>query len=294
MCPACGSNEVIGQHLVEDYEYRIAYQAFYSVCGQCRSLFQTPMPAPETLSSFYPDHYHSQTNQGMLNRIRNLLRLSRLRPFLTKGSVVLDFGCGNGAFVLTAAREMPDCSFFGYEIAAQPGNIQLGERVTVIRGSLEDILQELPPCNLITMNHVIEHLPDPFTTLSRLFEKLLPSGVLEGQTPAAGSFEHRVFKKFWSGYHAPRHTVIFSPDGLNRFLRRIGFVRAESKAALNPAAIGVSLASFFKRKSPSGIRRVGIEWFFWISCATVFTPLDLLSGSPGVIDFLAYKGDTFS
>ena len=56
---------------------------------------------------------------------------------------------------------------------------------------------------------------------------------MEGQTPAAGSLEQRVFGSFWSGYHAPRHTVVFSASGLDQFLHG----RAPSKSQ----AHGVSL-----------------------------------------------------
>ena len=277
--------------MVEDHEYRIPYTALYVSCGACGSAHQVPMPSPEILSSFYPENYHSQVGKGTLGRIRNALRLGRLKRWLQKGDVVLDYGCGDGTFLLQAADTMPGYRFFGYEISSKT-SIRKNKNgsVVIVEGGLEDLLKTLPPSRLVTMNHVIEHLPDPQLTLLRLYSKLVPGGILEGQTPAAGCLEQKIFKSSWSGYHAPRHTVIFSPKGLRELLKSCGFKKVKVTPAFNPASWAVSLASAAEVPGGgSGIRRKGMIWLFWLGLATLLAPIDFFSGAPAIMNFSAVK-----
>lgn len=290
MCPACGASSAGPVRNVPDYEYRVHDKACYVDCGQCRTVFQTPMPVFAELSASYPAHYHSQSNQGVVNRIRNRMRLDRLKSLIRPGGTVLDYGCGNGSFIRYASRMMPSCKFFGYEIGATRQVRKLGDSVTLIEGAPEEAHPILPACDLITMNHVVEHLPDPLAVVTDLFEKLTPGGVLEGQTPAAGSLEHRVFKAYWSGYHAPRHTVVFSPKGLELILRKAGFADTRTSFTFNPASLAVSLASVVRGRKPAkGIDRRGMGWLCWLAAASLMAPIDLFSGAPAIMNFTARK-----
>lgn len=290
-CPACGQPVEGAAREVPDHEYALDYVARYAHCASCHSAFQAPMPLGEQLSAFYPAAYHSVGRRGFLARLRNQLRLRKLAPLLDGEGALLDYGCGDGSFLVHAAQALPDRHFYGFEIDSQPSLHSLADgRVTLIRGSYEYLLQTLPECRLITMNHVIEHLPDPLSTLLGLREKLLPGGRLEGQTPAAASLEHRVFGSRWSGYHAPRHTVVFSRNGLARLLERAGLTEIAIRGAFNPAGIAVSLATLRQKQSaPGSIVRRGPSWLFWLGLATSLAPIDLLSGAPGIIDFRAKR-----
>src|SRR5260370_15893568 len=223
ICPACGSAEVADGIRVPDHEYRLSYVARYKECSACGILFQEPMPTLAELASFYPLDYHSMTHAGLLTRIRNGMRIRRLAKLLAREGAILDYGCGDGAFLVQAAERLPGRQFWGYEIADRPERIVLsGGAVTLVKGAVSDLFAALPMCSLITLNHVIEHLPDPPAVVKGLVERLLPGGVFEGQTPAADSLERTVFGSRWSGYHAPRHTVVFSRKALSRLLEQSG------------------------------------------------------------------------
>ncbi len=294
-CPACGATDVSPPVAVPDHEYGLDQVATFVTCGGCGSLFQDPMPAPADLPAYYPPEYHSQTGQGPVGRLRHRVRLRRLTG-LAKGAgagagdgALLDFGCGNGAFLRRAAAEQPGRAYYGYEIADQPEVVSLdGGAVTIFRGDLDALWSALPPCRIITMNHVIEHLPDPLAVVSALARALVPGGLLEGQTPAAGSLEHRVFGTRWSGYHAPRHTVVFSPGGLATLLGRAGLDDVSVKRAFNPAAGAVSLGSVLHRERPGRVRRQGVRWLGCLGVATLAAPIDLLT-RPGIVDFAARR-----
>jgi 2-polyprenyl-3-methyl-5-hydroxy-6-metoxy-1,4-benzoquinol methylase len=288
-CPACESETVQSRFAVPDHEYNLAYQAQYARCRECSSYFQSPMPDLNQLSGFYPANYHSFDTDSILSKLKHRQRLRRLRSFVGSDAItLLDYGCGSGAFIKGLARHMPHGTFYGYDINSTDVKEVLAEgRVILLKGSFDYLLNELPLCDVITLNHVIEHLPDPHTVLSTLRQKLKPDAVIEGQTPAADSLEQRVFGKQWSGFHAPRHTVVFSRKGLMKILKRAGFVESHVTPAFNPAGIAISLTTIPQGNSRGHISRKGFSWLFCVALATLLYPVDLLSRAPGMVNFSA-------
>ncbi len=239
-CPACRQGTPENPREVVDREYGISFRASYWECDSCGTLYQIPMPSLDVLAGFYPAKYHAYNSDGLLTRIRLDMRIRRVADHLQADECFLDFGCGNGAFLYRAAEKLPGHRFFGYEISDRREISTTDDGlVTIVKGDLQDLWDVLPPCRLITINHAIEHLPEPETTVRSLYEKLTSGGILEGQTPVADSLERRVFGRRWSGYHAPRHTVIFSRAGLKEMLTRLGFENVEITGAFNPAALAV-------------------------------------------------------
>lgn len=288
-CPACGSRVTRISYDVPDYEYLVSFIARYAACGDCGTLYQIPMPDSFTLTSFYPKTYHSFATTGALAKVRHSLRLRRLLRLLSKDTgVVLDYGCGNGSFIQWASERAKGISFWGYELADRPRTETRG-RATIVTGSVEHLINQLPPCDLVTMNHVLEHLPDPRSVLAALYPRMNDGAIVEGQTPAADSFERKVFGNQWSGFHAPRHTVVFSRVGLTRLMTSASFKSVEVTGAFNPAAIGVSLAATIHRGALRPIRRSGVPWLMYLASATALYPLDVISGAPGIVNFRAIK-----
>ena len=78
----------------------------------------------------------------------------------------------------------------------------------------------------VVSNHVLEHLPDPVSTLMVAAALLRPGGRLIAVTPNGRSYGQRRFGKDWYGLDAPRHLVIFTVPGLRAAARAAGFQRA--------------------------------------------------------------------
>lgn len=289
-CPACCQGAPTSPREVVDREYGVPFTASYWECDSCRSLYQIPMPSLEKLASFYPVKYHAYSSDGLLTRIRLDMRIRRVADKVQADECFLDFGCGNGAFLYRAAEKLPGRRFFGYEISDQREVTTSDDgAVTIVKGDIQDLWDVLPLCRLITINHAIEHLPEPEVTVRSLYEKLIVGGILEGQTPVADSLERRVFGKRWSGYHAPRHTVVFSRRGLGSLLTRIGFADVEITGAFNPAALAVSLGSIMQGAGPSEIARQGLYWLFLLGLGTALAPIDLYCRAPGIMNFRATR-----
>jgi SAM-dependent methyltransferase len=290
-CPACSSTSTVASYVVPDHEYDVGYTAEYSLCEACGTLRQTPIPDLETLATFYPERYHSFGASGLLARLKDNARLRRLRSFLASDrGVILDYGCGDGRFIKHAAASTSGLVFWGYEMAARKKeDVTHDGRVTIIHGSVDDLLSVLPPCDVVTMNHVIEHLPDPLAVLSALHGRMNAGATMEGQTPAADSLERKVFRSRWSGFHAPRHTVVFSRTGLKRMLTTAGFQNPAVTAAFNPAGIAVSLASMSHGDRPGTITRQGPRWLAYVAAAAALHPIELVANAPGIVNYAARK-----
>jgi SAM-dependent methyltransferase len=286
-CPVCGSSRRGHAFTVPDHEYGLSYRARYIDCDACGCLYQSPMPSDEQLASFYPATYHSMHSAGLLATLKHRLRLGKLLRFLRPGDAFLDFGCGNGAFVRYASDHCPDRRFYGYEIDRRDSVVSSNDgRMTILRGSLAHLKAHLPECRMISMHHVIEHLPDPASTVRELRPALTRGGRIVGQTPATDSFERRLFKTRWSGFHAPRHTVVFSRQGLETLFAGAHFASTRVDTGLNPAAYAVSLASALHGPNGGVISRSRPEWLIYLAAALVFWPADRLLGG-SIIDFHA-------
>jgi SAM-dependent methyltransferase len=151
-------------------------------------------------------------------RGRSVLWLRRHGP----AAKLLDVGCGNGEF-LARMRDLgwdtigvePD------EMAAQIARKRHG--LTIHTGTLETLPAGNGSFDAITLSHVIEHLPDPLTSLKRSFQFLRPGGRLVVVTPNARSLGSRLFWQNWAGWDPPRHLYIFTPRSLESALRAAGF-----------------------------------------------------------------------
>lgn len=136
-------------------------------------------------------------------------------------SRVLDYGCGNGAFMARAAALGHDVVGVDLDETALSQARQRGlkvRHVTEVSGKGFDA-----QFDMITANHVIEHVPDPVDLLIRLHRWLKPGGKIYLECPNADAAGLRRFAQFWRGLEAPRHFSLPSRTALTRALVEAGF-----------------------------------------------------------------------
>jgi 2-polyprenyl-3-methyl-5-hydroxy-6-metoxy-1,4-benzoquinol methylase len=138
---------------------------------------------------------------------------------LIKGSEILDFGCGRGGF-LTLANEISKKSI-GLEL-----NKKNREYINNIGIKCVSKLSDLNnnKFDLITLNHVFEHLNDPINILIELQKYMKDDGVIIIEVPHARdvlleTFNLESFKKFtlWS-----EHLILHTRDSLKAFAMNSG------------------------------------------------------------------------
>jgi len=235
-CPICGQTQSNAQRVVltQDYAYQTCSNTFtYLRCNGCGVTYLANQPTESSLGIIYPNSYTAHaTNQGLLALIRRLNFQKKFfvaRRFLCQRNRplrVLDFGCGNGEMV-RAIAELPGklvLSSVGYDNSDSVTRSTVESRNSfLISNHLDDVLA-LGPFDLVFLNQVIEHLPHPIQTLSKIRSSMSPGGVIAIETPSLSGLEFKVRSStFWGGWHAPRHFLIFDPATIGQLLSKVGF-----------------------------------------------------------------------
>ena len=103
----------------------------------------------------------------------------------------------------------------------------------VLEGTLEaaDLTDHVGRYDVVSMNHVLEHVVDPRTMLERARDLLRPGGRVIGQLPTVTSWENKLFGRNWGGYHYPRHLQIPSKVGLADLLEDVGLDDVKIRSA---------------------------------------------------------------
>lgn len=229
----------------------------------CELVWLDPMPAADHIGKAYVNYYTHVTRvqtvrAGLLKRLYKLLkrgywagrfgypiapgswwtkimgRLFYLFPIRRRevdGEIrflravsqgrLLDVGCGSGEWLVTM-REL-GWQVKGVDFDENATSIAQEKGLEVYAGSLE---QQNFPANsfdAVTLNHVIEHVPDPVLTLKECHRILKPGGKLVLCTPNGSSLGRRMFKQQWRGLEPPRHLHIFSTKTIAYLLELSGF-----------------------------------------------------------------------
>ena len=127
---------------------------------------------------------------------------------------LLDVGCGNGAFLRACSRSLPGWVFCGSEFdtrhRATVETIRGVEKL--YSGSLAEIPGEF---DVISLVHVLEHIPAPSTFLKEVTGKLKPGGWLVVEVPDC------CINPFF--LLVADHASHFSPGSLTTVVARAGF-----------------------------------------------------------------------
>jgi 2-polyprenyl-3-methyl-5-hydroxy-6-metoxy-1,4-benzoquinol methylase len=236
VCDNCGSAEADLLYEVRDRRYGIGGVFPLVQCRQCGLLYLNPRPAPDSLTTYYPEQYapyRAPSDSQDARVVRWLERygpLRRCRAILAwkKAGRVLDVGCSTGVFLAEMARH-GHWELHGVEVnarAAEYARQRYGLRI--FTGQLAEAGYADEYFDVVTLWHVLEHLPHPRSALSEIHRILKPGGLLVVQVPNLGSWEARLFGRFWAGLDAPRHLFVFGEDTLSSLLQSTGFYQAEA------------------------------------------------------------------
>lgn len=161
-------------------------------CASCGLTYVDPIPTREELARFYAERYRLEYKQASRPRLKHIYRagkvaLGRLRIaglLAAPTARVLDCGAGGGEFsYLLTSR--------GYRLTGIEPNDGYREYaraeygIDLRPGTLDD--NEFGPAefDLVTIFHVLEHVPDPRAALRRLAAWLKPGGHLYIEVPNA-------------------------------------------------------------------------------------------------------------
>lgn len=194
-------------------------------CSICGHRYASEVLGSEVLAHDYYDEPDAalvaRAMVGKAKRFEEYLAL--LGPRLPRGGRVLDVGCNSGELLsLFQAR-----GFVPFGIERSPGPARFAERqlgVAIWRGSAEDVLPPDARFELVTLCHVLEHIPEPSALLARLATSLAAGGRLLIEVPNADD----ALLEVWAGGYRPLcpgdHVSFFDAAHLQRSLEQAGLV----------------------------------------------------------------------
>jgi SAM-dependent methyltransferase len=194
-------------------------------------LFTFPQPASDRLSEYYESEQyisHTDSGKGLLASLYQLVKKYSLRKKVRlisrinsgPGSLA-DIGAGTGAFLEAAKKK-------GWEITGVEPNAQAreasGKRAVILEESVSDL--EGKQFDVVTLWHVLEHMPELENMISKISNLVKPGGHLIIAVPNFNSYDARYYKNFWAAYDAPRHLWHFSKRAMYKlFEGKLDFVR---------------------------------------------------------------------
>lgn len=199
-----------------------------------------PQPKTSQLLEYYKtEDYisHTDAKRNCFEKAYHLVRrfslkqkLKLINGFKTETKTLLDVGCGTGDFLKTAKEN--NWTVSGIEPNAEARSIanQKTENAVFDIHQLNNF--ESNGFDVITLWHVLEHLPDLEYQIV-IFKKLLkPNGRLVVAVPNYKSFDANCYKQFWAAYDVPRHLWHFDQQSMSKLFAFINMEIEQTKPLL--------------------------------------------------------------
>jgi len=94
------------------------------------------------------------------------------------------------------------------------------------RGEISALIPKLGQFDVVTLYHVLEHIPNPVDILRVLRSIVRPGGYLVIEVPNAGGLKARINRHHWH-YYLEHHVNYFQGKHLRMLAKRIGFTTLE-------------------------------------------------------------------
>jgi SAM-dependent methyltransferase len=133
---------------------------------------------------------------------------------------LLDIGSGPGLLVDEARIRGWDAT--GVEPSAWATAQAQGRGINVVQGTIESSSIDEQSLDAVVLADVIEHLPDPSSSMKHVYDWTRPGGVVFVCTPDVGSVVARVLRRWWWSV-LPGHLFYFSRTTLRRLMSEAGF-----------------------------------------------------------------------
>jgi 2-polyprenyl-3-methyl-5-hydroxy-6-metoxy-1,4-benzoquinol methylase len=216
-CPLCAGERHKTVFTARDVNSNTTDHDFSVVRCPCRMTFLNPVP--RDLGRYYPATYdaHRDLGDGKKRRKKSH-RFDRILD-LTPGDL-LDVGCGSGFDLLTMRDR-------GWRVAGVEMNPQAVERaraqgLDIRQGTLADARFPDGSFDVVTLFHVLEHVPDVLSLVQEIRRILRPGGLMLAQVPNFDGANARLFKAHWYELDVPRHVNFFSSTTLKDLAAKAG------------------------------------------------------------------------
>jgi 2-polyprenyl-3-methyl-5-hydroxy-6-metoxy-1,4-benzoquinol methylase len=183
-------------------------------------LITFPKPSLEKLPSYYEsEDYISHTDgkrslfERMYHLIKNIALKNKVKLINSQSEKgkLLDIGAGTGDFLVVAKNDGWETT--GIEPSTKAKTIAMNKGVN-FADNLSDL--ESHSFDVITMWHVLEHVPNLDEYILELKRLVKPTGTILIAVPNFKSFDANYYGKFWAAFDVPRHIWHFSKTAIDK------------------------------------------------------------------------------
>ncbi|MDV7186568.1 class I SAM-dependent methyltransferase [Lutibacter sp. TH_r2] len=210
-------------------DYSVSGENFELMYNSELDLLETsPKPLLEKLPFYYESEdyiSHTDSKKSLQDKVYQFVKsyalkskLKLINSFQTEDKNLLDVGCGTGDFLLT-------CKNNGWNVVGVEPNLK-AKNLTKEKLKVITVFETLNNINskqfdVITLWHVLEHVPDLDNYISKLKSLLKPNGVLVIAVPNYKSFDASYYKNFWAAFDVPRHLWHFSQKSISILFSKV-------------------------------------------------------------------------
>ncbi|UMB59529.1 class I SAM-dependent methyltransferase [Lutibacter sp. A80] len=212
-------------------DYTVSNKKFDLIYNAKLDMLETyPQPKVEELGLYYQSSdyiSHTDAKKSFLDKVYQIVKkyalntkLKLINSFKTSEQNLLDIGCGTGDFLVT-------CKNNGWNVVGVEPNknardlaeSKLNKQSTsTIFSDIEQLTSE--KFDVITLWHVLEHVPNLESYILKLKSLLKPNGVLVVAVPNFKSFDALYYKQYWAAFDVPRHLWHFSKTAIQQLFSK--------------------------------------------------------------------------
>lgn len=203
-------------------DFSVSGESFSLLLNEEYQILKThPQPTLDKLGSYYEfEDYISHTDgkRTLFEKMYHFIKRKAIRDKVKlinsyqplKGRI-LDIGAGTGDFLLECKNQ--NWEILGIEPNDKAKGIAVGKGI-----KFGDTIEKLESnsFDVITMWHVLEHVPDVEHQVAELKRLLKPSGTIIVAVPNFKSYDAKYYKEFWAAYDVPRHLWHFSKTAIEK------------------------------------------------------------------------------
>lgn len=214
----------------------------FTLTGETFKLLHDPVldmlvtePQPENIGKYYESEdyiSHTDAKKSLVDKIYHRVKgynlkgkLSLINSYAGTDKSVLDVGAGTGDFLALATK----C---GWEASGVEPN-ELARLKAQDKGvTLIEYLDAVPSSQkfeVITLWHVLEHLPDLESQIAKLVGLLTNTGTLIVAVPNFKSYDANYYKEYWAAFDVPRHRWHFSQKSVQKIFEKHGMKLVRTK-----------------------------------------------------------------
>lgn len=208
------------KHFLTLKDYSVSKETFDLYHDETLDMLITfPQPSLDNLGKYYESEdyiSHTDNQRSLFEKLYHFIKNIALKNKLNlinshqpnKGRI-LDIGAGTGDFLSVAKKD--GWQTIGVEPSTKAKSIAINKGVSFVELTTE---LENNSFDVISMWHVLEHVPDLDKQIKELKRLLKPTGTLIIAVPNFKSFDAKYYGKFWAAFDVPIHFWHFSKTAI--------------------------------------------------------------------------------